>query len=62
MDAIEWHAYYNCAWCHALRPKTEIVKYEGIPFCRDNPECMEKFHERTHPRPRRIDVHDDGHC
>lgn len=58
----DFGAHYTCVYCHACRPKTEIIWCDDNPLCRDNPKCKEKYYEKTRPRPRRFSAGDDGHC
>lgn len=47
----DFQAHYRCYWCHAVRPKTEVVFCDDQPVCRDNPTCKENYYARNHPRP-----------
>lgn len=58
----EFNAHMRCGWCNSVRPKSELIRCDTTPICRDNPNCKEKYYEKTRPRPRRFSCCDDGHC
>ena len=61
----DWHAHYNCAYCHGLKAKADIIFVDDAPVCRHGDginSCREKYHAANHPRsiPRSIGFYDKG--
>lgn len=50
MSEPEWQAHYRCSYCHALRPKKEIIFSDDKPLCRDT-LCLDAHHLANLPRP-----------
>lgn len=61
MDESDWHAHYNCIWCHGLKAKADIIFCDEKPVCKEG-DCRDKFYEATRPRsvPRSVGYYDKG--
>jgi hypothetical protein len=56
----EWNAHYRCTFCHAVRPKADIIHHLGQPFCADR-LCKEDYHALfARPVPRSVGYYDKG--
>lgn len=58
-DAPDFHSYYNCAYCHSLRSKNEILHFQGKPFCADR-TCKEAYHATARTVPRSLGYYHKG--
>lgn len=46
----EFQAHLRCHYCHAVRPKAEIIFADDKPLCRDT-LCRDAHYLATMPRP-----------
>lgn len=60
-DAPEWHAHFNCAYCHGLKAKADVIFCDGKPICRIG-DCKNAFYAQNHPHPvvRSLGYYDKG--
>jgi hypothetical protein len=58
----EYNAHYNCAYCHGLKAKRDVIFVDDKPICSIG-GCKDAYYAKTRPRPaRRYGSYDDGQC
>jgi len=46
----EFNAFCRCYWCHAVKPRSEIIFVDDRPICRHS-DCKKEYEHAHRPRP-----------
>ena len=57
----DYNAHCRCYWCHAVKPRSEIIYVDDRPICRYS-DCKKEYEHAHLPRPvpRSVGYYDKG--